>query len=310
MLARKGLSKSLKTKTDDNPMAILNVLISYGNKNGQKYEAQLPDDAPIDRIISALLDKMGLSKYRDRTYQFLLERTKTPLVSTETLSEAGVQNGDVLRLQIQPKSVSENTKGTRETTSKIKTRASVFCERCGHQLESKEKYCPVCGMAFGIWQSYFDLWRKGFVVTGKASRSEFWSPLAVSSIPLFLGTLFVAFLPEDDSKRTAVALAVYVGVMAIPFLTLACRRLHDIGQSSRTYLGLPLLAVLVAAVFQIQSIPVLYRQMALVLTVSVILFLVYCLAKPSQVPSQEETDSEGQEEQPSMPQQPGIDPAT
>lgn len=65
--------------------------------------ATLPDDAPARRVIAKLVELMGLPTYGPDgapiSYRFHHKASGRQLADAETLSNAGVREGDVLRLQ-------------------------------------------------------------------------------------------------------------------------------------------------------------------------------------------------------------------
>ena len=71
-----------------------------GNK---KVTAELPDDEPINRILVILTDKMNLPRYSPdgqlMSYKFHHKASGRQLIDTESLRDAGVNSGDVLRIQ-------------------------------------------------------------------------------------------------------------------------------------------------------------------------------------------------------------------
>ena len=71
-----------------------------GNK---KVTAELPDDEPINRILVLLTDKMNLPRYSPdgqlMSYKFHHKASGRQLIDTESLRDAGVNSGDVLRIQ-------------------------------------------------------------------------------------------------------------------------------------------------------------------------------------------------------------------
>ncbi len=82
-------------------MGKVNVTImdTTGNK---EQKASLPDDAPVRRIIARLVEMMSLpqagSDGQPMSYKFHHKRSGQQLKDEQTLSEAGVQEGDILRL--------------------------------------------------------------------------------------------------------------------------------------------------------------------------------------------------------------------
>lgn len=75
------------------------IIDATGNK---QQEAVLPDDAPIKRIIEALLPKMKMPVTgpdgEPISYKFHHKASGKQLTENQSLSDAGVKEGDVLRL--------------------------------------------------------------------------------------------------------------------------------------------------------------------------------------------------------------------
>lgn len=69
----------------------------------REQEATLPDDAAVRRVIGKLIELMGLPTHgpdgAPMSYRFHHKASGRQLGDTETLAQAGVHNGDVLRLQ-------------------------------------------------------------------------------------------------------------------------------------------------------------------------------------------------------------------
>jgi len=82
-------------------VAKVNVTImdTTGNK---EQKASLPDDAPVRRIITKLVQMMNLptvgSDGQPMVYKFHHKRSGQQLKDEQTLGEASVAEGDVLRL--------------------------------------------------------------------------------------------------------------------------------------------------------------------------------------------------------------------
>jgi len=83
-------------------MGKVNVTImdTTGNKTQQ---ATLPDDAPVRRIIAKLVQMMNLPTTgpdgQPMNYKFHHKASGNQLTDEQTLSDAEVKDGDVLRLQ-------------------------------------------------------------------------------------------------------------------------------------------------------------------------------------------------------------------
>ena len=71
-----------------------------GNK---KLTVSLPKEAPVNRILVLLVDKMGLPRNSPdgqmMSYKFHHKASGRQLLDEETLQDAGVAQGDVLRIQ-------------------------------------------------------------------------------------------------------------------------------------------------------------------------------------------------------------------
>ena len=76
------------------------ILDATGSK---EQKASLPDDAPVRRIIGKLLEMMKLPATgpdgQPMSYKFHHKASGKQLGDEQTLGEAGVKDGDVLRLQ-------------------------------------------------------------------------------------------------------------------------------------------------------------------------------------------------------------------
>ncbi|MDR2172002.1 MAG: EsaB/YukD family protein [Planctomycetaceae bacterium] len=83
-------------------MANITVQIwdATGNK---KTEVELPDNVAVNRIIHVLLEKMNLPPNgpdgQPLSYKFHHKASGKQLQDTQCLADAGVQEGDVLRIQ-------------------------------------------------------------------------------------------------------------------------------------------------------------------------------------------------------------------
>ena len=81
-------------------LVIVQVWDATGNK---RQDVEMPDDAPLDRILIVLLEKMKFPQYAPDgqllSYKLHHRASGKQLLDTQTLADAGVQNGDVLRLQ-------------------------------------------------------------------------------------------------------------------------------------------------------------------------------------------------------------------
>lgn len=82
-------------------MGLITVEIwdATGNK---KRSVEMPDDAPINRVLAVLLEKMNFPQYGPDgqllSYKCQHRSTGKQFLDNQTLAEAGVKSGDIIRL--------------------------------------------------------------------------------------------------------------------------------------------------------------------------------------------------------------------
>jgi len=81
-------------------MISVEVCDATGSK---KQLVELPDDAPVNRVLVVLIEKMKLPQQSPdgqlMSYKFHHKNSGRQLLDTQSLSDAQVRPGDVLRLQ-------------------------------------------------------------------------------------------------------------------------------------------------------------------------------------------------------------------
>lgn len=83
-------------------MAMIDVQVwdATGNK---RQTVSLPDNAPVNRIIAVLLDKLNLPKSgpdgQPLSYKFHHRASGKQLQDTQCLADVGVREGEIIRLQ-------------------------------------------------------------------------------------------------------------------------------------------------------------------------------------------------------------------
>jgi WXG100 protein secretion system (Wss), protein YukD len=81
-------------------MLTIEVWDATGNK---KQLVELPPDAPVNRVIAVLVEKMNLPRYSPdgqlMSYKFHHKASGRQLLDDQTLASADIHSGDVLRLQ-------------------------------------------------------------------------------------------------------------------------------------------------------------------------------------------------------------------
>lgn len=114
-------------------MGKVNVVIvdATGNK---EQKVGLPDDIKCGIIMVKLVEKIKLPSVgpdgNPISYKFIHKVTGRQLLEAQTLGEAGIKDGDVLRLQP-------------EIT------AGAFCDKCGTEIKEGDTFCPSCGNTIG-----------------------------------------------------------------------------------------------------------------------------------------------------------------
>lgn len=114
-------------------MGKLNVIIvdATGNK---EQKVGLPDDVKIGIIMVKLVEKIKLPSTgpdgNPISYKFIHKVSGRQLLETQTLADAHIKDGDVLRLQP-------------EIT------AGAVCSKCGTELQEGQAFCTECGCPAG-----------------------------------------------------------------------------------------------------------------------------------------------------------------
>jgi hypothetical protein len=85
-------------------MADENINVEIWDATGnKKITASLPNNAPVNRIMVLLVDKLNLPRNSPdgqlMSYKFHHKASGRQLLDDETFSNAGVHEGDVLRIQ-------------------------------------------------------------------------------------------------------------------------------------------------------------------------------------------------------------------
>ncbi|HMO51230.1 MAG TPA: EsaB/YukD family protein [Kiritimatiellia bacterium] len=83
-------------------MPSINVMV-YDSTENKRIPVELPDDAPINKLIDVLVGKLNLPKSgpdgAPMSYKFHHKNTGRQLQDQQTLRASGVKEGDILRLQ-------------------------------------------------------------------------------------------------------------------------------------------------------------------------------------------------------------------
>lgn len=83
-------------------MANITVTV-YDSTENKRVPVELPDDAPANRIIAVLVEKLQLPRNgpdgAPLSYKFHHKNSGRQIQDAQTLSDAAVKEGDILRLQ-------------------------------------------------------------------------------------------------------------------------------------------------------------------------------------------------------------------
>ncbi len=83
-------------------MPSINVTVFDSTEN-KRVPVELPDDAPANKLISVLVEKLKLPKSgpdgAPLSYKFHHKNSGKQVQDAQTLAQAGVKEGDILRLQ-------------------------------------------------------------------------------------------------------------------------------------------------------------------------------------------------------------------
>ena len=83
-------------------MGLITVQI-WDATGSKRQDVEMPDDAPINRILAVLLEKMNFPRYapdgQPLSYKLHHKASGKQLLDEQTLGDLGVKAGDVLRLQ-------------------------------------------------------------------------------------------------------------------------------------------------------------------------------------------------------------------
>ncbi len=83
-------------------MAAINVTVFDSTEN-KRVPVELPDDAPVNKLLAVLIDKLSLPKAgpdgAPLSYKFHHKNSGKQIQEQQTLAAAGVRDGDILRLQ-------------------------------------------------------------------------------------------------------------------------------------------------------------------------------------------------------------------
>lgn len=188
-------------------MGKVNVIIvdATGNK---EQRVGLPDDVKIGIIMVKLVEKIKLPSTgpdgNPISYKFIHKVSGRQLLETQTLSDAHIKDGDVLRLQP-------------EIT------AGAVCTKCGKELQEGIAFCTDCGQPVNAsTQSNYTQPIYNAYNAPKQEKSELIKLLGLIGSGVYIGTaIILQFMDYDNDLWDLISAAKYAGegafMMAITF---------------------------------------------------------------------------------------------
>ncbi len=81
-----------------------NISVEVWDATGNKKQVvEMPDDVPVNRVLAVLVDRMELPRNSPdgqlMSYKFHHKSSGMQLLDTQSLKDAGVREGDILRIQ-------------------------------------------------------------------------------------------------------------------------------------------------------------------------------------------------------------------
>lgn len=81
-----------------------NLTVEVWDATGNKRQTvEMPSDVPVNRILVVLIDKLNLPRHGPdgqlMSYKFHHKASGKQLLESQSFKDAGVQNGDILRIQ-------------------------------------------------------------------------------------------------------------------------------------------------------------------------------------------------------------------
>lgn len=123
-------------------------------------------------------------------------------------------------------------------------------------------------------EAYKDFWRKYIDFNGKSNRLEFWTPVLIHIISIFIIALIGIVCFITGIFIVAAILSAFVGIFAlaiiVPMFAITLRRFYDAGRKRATAIILIVLSIFVNITFdiiQINSVAISLNIISLICTI-------------------------------------------
>ena len=123
-------------------------------------------------------------------------------------------------------------------------------------------------------EAYKDFWRKYIDFNGKSNRLEFWTPVLIHIIIIFIIALIGVVCFITGIFIVAAVLSAFVGIFAVaiilPMFAITLRRFYDAGRKRATAIILIVLSIFVNITFdiiQINSVAISLNIISLICTI-------------------------------------------
>ncbi|MEB6043927.1 DUF805 domain-containing protein [Staphylococcus pseudoxylosus] len=140
-------------------------------------------------------------------------------------------------------------------------------------------------------EAYKDFWRRYIDFNGKSNRLEFWTPVLIHIIIIFIIALIGVVCFITGIFIVAAVLSAFVGIFALaiilPMFAITLRRFYDAGRKRATAIILIVLSIFVNITFDIIQINSVAISLNIISLICTIILVVETLLPSRNVPDSE-----------------------